>query len=897
MSDDSVFYPRELRQRASANAERFAWAAQIRESVVQAAQPWVGISDEELWALMFGHTIRRSWMVWSSGHCPACKAGVPMYNWRIEALELPWKLRCPHCEELFPKNDFEAFYQSGLDDHGVFDSARADRTLLFNTDHPDESDPLHTFGVDGGEGYTDGENTWWFIGAYLIYGQWKQAVHGGIKYLSAAWVVTGDRSYAHKAILLLDRVADLYPSFNFKEEGVMYEGPADRGYVSTWHDACEETREMALAFDQVRSAVFGDEELVRFLQHKARDHGLPNPKASPEDICRNIEDGLLRHPLANSDRISTNYPRREIALIILKTVLDRDGYRAEVAEMIHDMLEQATAVDGVTGEKGLAGYSAGVIHSLAEFLERFTRIDDGFLADLLERHPNLRQTYRFHIDTWCLQQYYPQAGDTGSFARKYDRYVGAAFSRTPGLLPSIFSLFWRLYKLTGDPAYVQVLYLAADDQLDQLPHDLFAADPAEIQAGVREVIEEHGTEIDLGSANKPDWHIAVLRAGAGPQRRAAWIKYDSGGRHGHMDGMNLGLFAHGMDLMPDFGYPPVQFGGWSGPKFHWYLSTASHNTVVVDGKDQERPADGRHTLWGAGDRFRAIRVSGPDLYKIGQYERTVVMSDISDSSSYSVDIFRVFGGADHAKFMHSHFGTLTTTGLELQPSSEYGFGTQMRAFRTDRSPPVGWSAEWRVEDRFGYLGAGQEVLLRYQDLTSEADASTAEAWVSLGTATYEEAWIPRIMIRRQSSDGPLASTFVGVIESYEGSSAIESVRRLELSTDLGELYPDTCVAVEVALKDGRTDLIVAADVENPQSLEPSLARAGALLQVDWGLRLEGELCVVRRDPSGEVTSGVIWKGRHLSVGEAVLDLARPTEFIEVEFNGGESTIVSGEGSR
>ena len=215
MSDDSVFYPRELRQRASANAERFAWAAQIRESVVQAAQPWVGISDEELWALMFGHTIRRSWMVWSSGHCPACKAGVPMYNWRIEALELPWKLRCPHCEELFPKNDFEAFYQSGLDDHGVFDSARADRTLLFNTDHPEESDPLHTFGVDGGEGYTDGENTWWFIGAYLIYGQWKQAVHGGIKYLSAAWVVTGDRSYAHKAILLLDRVADLYPSVNF----------------------------------------------------------------------------------------------------------------------------------------------------------------------------------------------------------------------------------------------------------------------------------------------------------------------------------------------------------------------------------------------------------------------------------------------------------------------------------------------------------------------------------------------------------------------------------------------------------------------------------------------------------------------------------------------------------
>ena len=61
-------------------------------------------------------------------------------------------VQCPHCHELFPKNDFEKFYRSGLDAHGVFDTTRADRSLLYNTEHPDPKDPLHAFGVDDGEG-------------------------------------------------------------------------------------------------------------------------------------------------------------------------------------------------------------------------------------------------------------------------------------------------------------------------------------------------------------------------------------------------------------------------------------------------------------------------------------------------------------------------------------------------------------------------------------------------------------------------------------------------------------------------------------------------------------------------------------------------------------------------
>jgi hypothetical protein len=270
------------------------------------------------------------------------------------------------------------------------------------------------------------------------------------------------------------------------------------------------------------------------------------------------------------------------------------------------------------------------------------------------------------------------------------------------------------------------------------------------------------------------------------------------------------------------------------------------------------------------------------------------MADVSEPSSYIVEVFRVVGGTDHAKFMHSHFGSLSTSGLTLEPSEAFGFETLMRSFQTDPKATPGWSATWKIDDRFGYAPPDSDVHLRYTDLTSDAEASTAEAWVALGLTSYEEAWIPRIMVRRRSSEGPLASTFVGVIEPYEDASEVKAIRRLSLTTESGEPFPDACVAVEVALKDGRTDLIVAADTENPQGLTPSMAGSSALVQADWGLRLEGELCVVRRSPSGEVTGAALWNGSGLRVGEAALELGEETEFVEAAIKGGRPTILSGE---
>jgi len=885
MKTASVFYPARLIARAKTNAAKFKWARDIRDKVVAKANPWLKMSDDKLWGLMFGPTITRSWMVWSNGHCPSCKKSVPMYNWRIDALRRPWKLQCPHCKGLFPKNDFAKYYRSGLDASGVFDPKLADRKLLFNTEHPKAKDPLHKFGVDDGEGFVQGGKRWRFVGTYLIYGQWKRVVHDGIKKLAAAYVVTGGKAYAHKAAVLLDRVADLYPTFDHAKQSWVYETMRTNGYVSTWHDACEETREMALAYDQIRSGLARDKELVAFLSAKAKKHGLDNPKASIADIRRNIEQRILGDALRNPAKIFSNYPRADICRAIIRTVLDRPGDRKKVDAMIDSIVSRTTRVDGVTGEKGLAGYAAFMIQSLAKFLGRYDRADPTFLPALLKRQPRLGEAYRFHIDTHCLGKYYPLSGDVGSWSRPMPEYVGVKFPKPETLSTSGYAFLWKLYKLTGDAAFVQTLFRANGSKVKGLPDDLFAADPKAMQKQVSAVIRRAGRTPKLTSINKQQWHIAILRSGKGKNARATWLDYDSGVNHGHQDGMNLGLFAKGANLLPDFGYPQVGFGGWSSPRANWYRNTASHNTVVVDGRNQANAA-GKTALWADGQRFRAIRASCPRLIGGKQYERTAVAVDISDDDFYLLDVFRVVGGKDHAKFVQPFAGKARTGGLKLKPAADYGHGTYMRKFRTDADPPAGWWVDWAIEGTKG-------VHLRYTDLTRGATASLCQAWaVRGGYNSSDEVWLPRVMVRRSAAKAPLPSTFVGVFEPYEGKSNIASIRRLSLQTPRGIPCGDWDVAVEITLTGGGKDLLIAANAaRRVRGATP------ALVQKDWQVRLDGELCWIRRIRDGKVKQIALCKGKSVSVAGADLKPARKVDFTEVSFARGRPEVVAGDGAK
>ncbi|HEY3297931.1 MAG TPA: heparinase II/III family protein, partial [Armatimonadota bacterium] len=587
----SVFFPPKLMETARVNATKDPWAARLQKALIESPAPWMKYTDDELWEMMFGNTIKRAWMVWSNGYCPACKKDVPMYNWTADPLAHPWKMRCPHCNDYFPKNDFAAFYRSGLDSHNIFDPKLADRRLLFNSDHPDPKDPLYRFGVDDGEGYVEGDKRWRFVGAYTIRGQWKIAVLVGIQSLASAYTVTGDKAYAHKALILLDRVADLYPTFDYKKQGTVYErvGVSD-GYVSVWHDACSETRILAEAYDRVRGELNNDPELVSFLAAKAKKFGLSNPKSSPEDVRRNIEDRILRDTLEHREKTDSNYPQTDMTFAIMNTVLGWPDNRKEVETAIDQMIEKSAAFDGLSGEKGLAAYSSFSPQAIAQLLGMYSRIDPSFLKNALKRHPRLYQMFRFYIDTRCLNLYYPDVGDSGAFGTAVDRYLGVGFSQWPGLNPSMYSFMGQLYQATGDPDFALEAYNGNGGSTKDLPFDLFANNPSAFQKMIADVAAKQGRYPKVSSVNKQEWHLGILRSGKDANARALWMQYDSVGTHGHANGMNLGLYAKGLDLMPEFGYPPVQFGGWDSPRATWYTMSAAHNTVVVDGLSH-RPSE------------------------------------------------------------------------------------------------------------------------------------------------------------------------------------------------------------------------------------------------------------------------------------------------------------------
>ena len=220
-----------------------------------------------------------------------------------------------------------------------------------------------------GAGYVRGNERWRFIPYYLVFGQWKQVVQRGIIALSSAYQLTGDPVYAHKAAILLDRVADVYPAFDFMKQGILYESDHGNGYVSVWHDATIETREMAIAYDAIKPAIWNDKELVSFLSDKSRQYHTPNEKKGSADIATNIETRILKDALAHPEKIYSNYPQQYLTTAVLDTVLDWPANRQKVFALLDPVIEKSTAVDGVTGEKGLAGYSAYVIQRMAEFLK------------------------------------------------------------------------------------------------------------------------------------------------------------------------------------------------------------------------------------------------------------------------------------------------------------------------------------------------------------------------------------------------------------------------------------------------------------------------------------------------------------------------------------------------
>lgn len=764
----STFYHAQARANAQANAQRYDWARKQVEEAVAAADPWLKTSDDDLWRLVVPPKLKRSIMVNINRGCPNCGMGIygergpHPYPWISWVEGRPWKLQCPNCKELFPKNDFGAFYESGLDPKtDLFDPARADRKLLFNVEHPDPKDPQHLYAVDDGNGwqrFPGGlKERDWYIGYHAYFGR-SGRMAAAIRSLAAAYALTGRPIYAHKATILLDRLADVFPDYDGKQQqffnnvwGEYSDGLLGPNY---WDGGMWAQR--ALDYDMVREGIGQMPETLVFLGEKAGHFKVPLPKTNIDDIRRNIEQRILVDGGRRRERIWMNGTITEMCRLKVELVLrGRDSLKDLVSRYMPAIVPPEHLNGDGSGNERSTGYDAGAFGQYCSLVEDLASMDKDVARAALESYPNLRAAFDFWADIWCLEKYIPQIGDVGE--------PGA----TSGPRGSA-GAYLVLFDLTGSARYAQVAMRIAGGDASKLPRSIFVAEPEGL---VQRAIEADKTAgaWHTPSLVKRDYQLGILRSGRGDSEQNLWLFYSPKGgtsSHSHFDALNMGLFAFGLPLICEQGYP-LYTGDWPA-RWAWTSNTRSHATVSVDSRCQ-RHSDGGKLLAFSGDSgVQIISAEAPAAYEdVSTYRRTVVAVELDANRVCYLDVFRVRGGREHTYNLPLFYGDLRVPGFSMAPHGDLhgGYVTQVRASPAE-SP---WHAEADLCEEFkGPVRAH----MRIHGPAAEMTVLTGQGEARWGKDDPRR--LPYLFLRRQTDGSELESCFALLYEPYRDTPFIDA---------------------------------------------------------------------------------------------------------------------------
>jgi len=133
------------------------------------------------------------------------------------------------------------------------------------------------------------------------------------------------------------------------------------------------------------------------------------------------------------------------------------------------------------------------------------------------------------------------------------------------------------------------------------------------------------------SINLPGTGMAIFRT----PRVYSYIDYGyHGGGHGHPDKLHLTFLLDGGRFFEDLGTCNYLFR-----ELFWYRSTRAHNTIMVDGKNQNLFTTGRLLFYGDMDNFKVVsaQVDPGTAYPDSGFRRTFVLTDV-----YALDFVECF---------------------------------------------------------------------------------------------------------------------------------------------------------------------------------------------------------------------------------------------------------------
>lgn len=851
------------------NCDKYDWAKQQRDRAIKSAAIWVTKSDDELWAMVPGQDLPRCIDVTfdrlTTGPkflgCLNCGKKILSYGtypYNPDFKNKPWKLTCPSCGAVFPTNDFGKYYQSGIDEHGLFNPAKADKSLLFNTAHPDPNDPLHKYGVDDGFGYIDKNGRSYKYIGYYVWKYWDNLC-GGLNVLANAFLYTGDQRYAHKAAILLDRIADVYPSMDWKPY-------ADRGWLHSdkgrnmgkiqggiWE--CGTARNFAESYDKIISGTQNDPALYQFLLRQSKKYQLPHPKGTRALFVDNVDDGILRTAFKAvvSGQIYGNEGLHQLTAASCAIALNTNP---ETSDMLDWLFTRAGGNinritmgqfdhDGSTNE-GAPGYTfmwGTHLFQMANTLESYPAYTK---HHIFKEYPQFEAAFTTAYRMAALGIAMPNIGDSGA--------TGLVHT---DIKPQFMALG---YYYMHDPAIAIAAYRANGNSAKGLGRDIFAKDPDALSREIQSIAEKAGPRPE-GGYLMSGFGLALLESGTGSTGTALAVNYGRTIKHAHPDMLNFDLFAFGHWLAPDMGYPEFATAWPSNEE--WTGSTLSHNLVYVNKHPQKEIWSGHTRFFKQLKGFGAFELDGSGAYpEVKDYSRTMLLIGGSDNSNaYVVDIFRVTGGNDHVYGFHGPPGTIETSGLHLdaQKTGTYAGedipkGALAKGFpigysylynvQRDLNPAKQFMLDWKAEAGYRGLTEKDDVHLRMYALSQSQDVALAD-----GDPPQNKEGNPKTLgfVLMHCTGNELNSTFVNVLEPYQKNPFIRSVKRL----DDGK---GRQVALEVEHTDGKVDYIL---------YNPDTQKAMHLAN---GISMTGTISYIQ-EKNKAVLKGVLINGSSLTYGK------------------------------
>lgn len=771
---------------ATAAIERYPEAKKVKQNLIKAADAWLDRSDEDLRDLLADARVPRSFDLSPKG-CPehgeeVFKKGA--YPWILD-LSQPFKVKCPIGGEVYPSNDYESYYLSDFEEKKDWDTQY----------------------VDDGWGWVSPEGErYWFV-AYANHWIWHGHVNGGILNLARAYLLTGDKRYAHKAAVMLYRLAEVYPEMDYANQsryGLMSKAE-NRDYRGKVVNAIWETgfiRNAAEAYDAIWDSI-DDDQVLQQLYGK-----------DGKGIRSFIEANLLEEAVdAYAERkILGNFGMHQSAL--LYTLLARQHMDTE--KYIHLIVDEPGDSRGYTGLRyalynsifrdGQAFESPGYnLLWVSKFADLSELLKKGGID--LYKDPRLKRVFDGPLEVVAAGKYTVDWGDTGNT-------IGDALGRNP-------NVYQEAYNVYKDPRYLD--WLASADRVggnaysgfnslfrDILPENPVLADNRAVAPQKSRLLAGYG----LGILNDKKDETALA------------FTYGMHFAHYHWDFLNFELFANGQKMMPDLGYPDAM-NAYVQEVYTWSNNTVNHNTVVVDASKQNTNRPGVLHDFADGEFARTMDASSPAYSQTSQYRRNLTMVDVGNGQSYVVDFFRVAGGKQHDYILHGPPGSVSLQeGIlgDKQPGTLAGPNVAVGEIYDNAK----LAAEDYSGGYTGYRGSGFQYLFNVQSLDGEQpivqyhhkrdDAARLRIHLlGLGAQDVYMAdafdkprakdHLIKYLISRRKGGGSdtLKSTFVSVMEPYQTNAYIESAKIVHLKEGEG-------IAVEIERADERD--IVINDIHN-----------------------------------------------------------------------------------